>query len=84
MSGPWDDRTPKTQYRMFWSGKWRPVLAMYDAGNQPTTSPVRAVKVVLFAWKLDGEGEMVGTVCGPADIFTNHGFAPANGWEVVH
>lgn len=83
MSGPWDDKTPKTPYRMFWCGQWRPVLEMYDGANMPTTMPGRAAKVVLFAWTADGEGQMVVTSCGPADIFTNHGHTTEE-WEVVH
>ena len=83
MSDPFADKTPKTPYRMLWSGQWRPVLEMYDANNIPTTLPVRAAKVVLFAWAADGEGQMVVTSCGPADVLTNHDHVTQD-WEMVH
>lgn len=73
MPGPWDDKTPDTKYRMLWAGKWRPVLHMYDANNIPTTLPGRAAKVVLYAATPDGEAEMVGVGCGPADVMETPG-----------
>lgn len=81
MSGPWDDRTPKTRYRMFWCGQWRPVLSMYDATNTPTTVPGRAAKVVLYA-ESDG-GTMVAVGCGPADITARPDHICTK-WEAVH
>ena len=80
MTGPWDDKTPKTKYQMLWCGQWRPVLHMYDMGNTPTTMPGRAAKVVLFAGTSDGEEEIVVVGCGPADIFQTPGYTTTD-WD---
>lgn len=80
--GPWDDRTPKTKYRMMWGGSWRPVLQMFDAGHVETTLPLRAVQTILYAEK-GGEGSLVVTACGPADILITPGYRTAD-WDVVY
>lgn len=82
MSGPWDDKTPNTQYRMLWGGEWRPVLNMYDASGTPTTLPGHATGVVLYAPSGD-RGPFVATSCGPADVLTNPDHVTTE-WEMVH
>jgi len=79
--GFWDDKTPKTRYRMLWAGAWRPVLNMIDAGNTPTTLPLRAVKAILYAEK-QGDGNMVVVPVGPADIFDNPNYVTKK-WDPV-
>jgi hypothetical protein len=79
--GPWDDRTPKTRWRMMWGGAWCPVLRMIDMNNTPTTLPLRAVKVVLYAEK-EGEPSMVAVPCGPADVLTNPDHVTTD-WELI-
>jgi hypothetical protein len=69
--GPWDDKAPTTRWRMLWGGQWRPVVNMFDGSNTPTTLPIRAAKVVLYAEERDGTPALVATLCGPADIMEN-------------
>lgn len=40
---------PNTRYRMFWSGKWRPVIKLIDAmTNEESDNPMRAKAAVLW------------------------------------
>lgn len=57
---------PDTKYQMMWRGKWRPVLAMFDANNVPTTLAQRAAKVAL--WWTDAQGWVAVVVSHPGEI----------------
>lgn len=69
---------PDTKYMMFWCGKWRPVMHMYDARNIPTTLAIRASKCVLWCDEPPDNG-YVGTVCNPGEIIERTDRAPGAG-----
>ena len=74
----WRKPPPKTKYRMFWSGEWRPVIRMVDANNVATTLVLRAVKAVLFV----SHDHYVAVAVGSADILENDDYRTSD-WETI-
>jgi hypothetical protein len=80
MVDDWRKPPPKTKYRMFWAGEWRPVLHMLDANNVPTTLVIRATRAVLFM----KHGRLVAVTVGPSDNLMENADYRTSEWEMEH
>lgn len=77
MDNDWRHPPPRTRYRMFWNGAWRPVVLMHDAHGAATTFAHQAVAAVLFVGPDQG---VVMPVGGGAVLLENPDYR-TSAWE---
>jgi hypothetical protein len=79
MIDDWRMPPPKTKYRMFWRGEWRPVMRMYDANNSSTTVVIRVSKAILYMAHDTG----VLVLAGPGEVMENADYRTSE-WETSY
>jgi hypothetical protein len=72
----WRNPPPKTKYRMFYAGEWRPVIQMLDANNVPTTLVLRAARAALYV----SHDNLVAVAVGTADLMENDDYRTSS-WD---